>query len=153
MWLDVRLHNSKLHLYSTEDLGSKLDEYLQSLPKVQLLRSPKREGIVAARMRGASLARGEVLVFLDSHCEANNGWLEPLLARIAEDRKHVVTPDIEVIDSDTFEYFEPRDPSIGVFNWEMLFKWRKMNALEKEKEVQGLPLRFVIKKMINLCKY
>ena len=128
-------------LYSTGHLGSKLDEYLQSLPKVHLLRSPKREGIVAARLRGAGLAQEKVLVFLDSHCEVNHGWLEPLLARIAEDKKHVVTPDIEVIDSETFEYFQRRDPSIGVFSWEMLFKWRKMNAKEKMKEVQGLPLR------------
>jgi polypeptide N-acetylgalactosaminyltransferase len=94
-------------------------------------------------MRGASLARGDVLVFLDSHCEANNGWLEPLLARIAEDKTHIVTPDIEVIDFDTFEYAERRDPSIGVFNWEMRFKWRKMNAVEKGKDTEGLPLRFV----------
>ena len=124
-------------------MGSRLDEYLQSLPKVHLLRSLRREGIVAARMRGAKLAQGDVLVFLDSHCEANNGWLEPLLARIAKDKRHIVTPDIEVIDFDTFEYAERRDPSIGIFSWEMLFKWRKMNAFEKLKEVQGSPLRFV----------
>ena len=105
---------------------------------------------MAARLRGASLAEGDVLVFLDSHCEANNGWLEPLLARIAEDKRHIVTPDIEVIDFDTFEYAERRDPSIGVFNWEMLFKWRKMNAFEKTKEAQGLPLRFVITQMRTL---
>ena len=94
-------------------------------------------------MHGASRARGDVLVFLDSHCEVNKGWLEPLLARIAEDKRHIVTPDIEVIDFETFQYAERRDPSIGIFNWEMLFKWRKMNAFEKSKEVRGLPLRFV----------
>ena len=129
--------------YFTEHLGSKLDEYLQLLSTVRLLRSPRREGIVAVRLRGASLAQGDVLVFLDSHCEANFGWLEPLLARIAEDQRHIVTPDIEVIDFETFEYAERRDPSIGIFNWEMLFKWRKMNLFEKKREVQGLPLRFV----------
>ena len=105
---------------------------------------PKRHGIVGARILGASQAMGEVLVFLDSHCEANKGWLEPLLARISEDQTHVVTPDIEVIDHKTFHYAQRHEPSIGIFNWEMRFKWRKMNAEEKSREIRGLPLRCLL---------
>lgn len=126
-------------------MGPKLGEYLHSLPKVHLLRSPKREGIVAARLRGAGLAIGDVLVFLDSHCEANYGWLEPLLARIAEDERHVVTPDIEVIDEKTFEYALKRKPSVGVFNWQMLFKWREMTNNEKQRGNDAMPLKLVIR--------
>lgn len=34
----------------------------------------QRNGLIRAKLNGAKLARGEVVVFLDSHCEANIGW-------------------------------------------------------------------------------
>ncbi len=43
-----------------------------------------------------------MLVFLDSHSECTPGWLEPLLARIHEDRTRVVIPDIRPIDLNRF---------------------------------------------------
>lgn len=41
-------------------------------------------GLVRSRMRGADVARGTTLTFLDSHCEVNRDWLQPLLHRVKE---------------------------------------------------------------------
>lgn len=70
-----------LWLASPEHLKERLANELSSLPKVRLIRANKREGLVRARLLGASAAKGEVLTFLDCHCECHEGWLEPLLQR------------------------------------------------------------------------
>ncbi len=72
-------------------LGQELDQYMNKLSRdalipIKILRSSNRTGLIRARLLGAYIAKGKVLTFLDAHCEAAIGWLEPLMARIAEDR-------------------------------------------------------------------
>jgi polypeptide N-acetylgalactosaminyltransferase len=57
---------------------------------VRIIRSGKRLGLIRARMLGASHATAEVLTFLDSHCECNLHWAEPILALITADKQTVV---------------------------------------------------------------
>jgi polypeptide N-acetylgalactosaminyltransferase len=70
-----------------DHLGEQLDKAMGNLPVAgKVLRMGKRSGLIRARLRGASEAKGQVITFLDAHCECTEGWLEPLLQRISEDR-------------------------------------------------------------------
>lgn len=60
--------------------------------------------MIKARLAGARIAQGDVMIFLDAHCECAHGWLQPLLRRIQEAPKSVAIPLIDVISSKTFEY-------------------------------------------------
>lgn len=63
-----------------EDLKDDLTKYIETyMPIVTLVRVHQRSGLIKAREIGANVARGEVLVFLDAHCEAYHNWLPPLL--------------------------------------------------------------------------
>ncbi|XP_023817946.1 polypeptide N-acetylgalactosaminyltransferase 10 [Oryzias latipes] len=110
--------------FSDKDhLKGALEEYMVRLPKVRILRTKKREGLIRTRLLGAAAAKGEVITFLDSHCEANINWLPPLLDRIALNRKTIVCPMIDVIDHDNFGYeTQAGDAMRGAFDWEMYYK-------------------------------
>ena len=71
-----------------EHLHEQLDQELKKnyYSKVKLVRNSEREGLIRSRNNGALAATGDVVVFLDAHCEVGYNWLPPLLAPIHEDR-------------------------------------------------------------------
>lgn len=113
-----------------------LEDYIKPLKKVKIIRASKREGLIRARLLGAKIATGAVLTYLDSHCECTEGWLEPLLARIAANKTNVVCPVIDVIDDTSFEYHYVDDASaisVGGFDWNLQFNWHAIPDREKQR--------------------
>ncbi|XP_029315390.1 polypeptide N-acetylgalactosaminyltransferase 2 isoform X1 [Cottoperca gobio] len=112
---------------------------LGKIEKVRVLRNDRREGLMRSRVRGADAATAPVLTFLDSHCECNDHWLEPLLERVAEDKSRVVSPIIDVINMDNFQYVGASADLKGGFDWNLVFKWDYM-TLEQRRARQGNPI-------------
>uniref|UniRef100_UPI00358F83CA polypeptide N-acetylgalactosaminyltransferase 1 isoform X2 n=1 Tax=Myxine glutinosa TaxID=7769 RepID=UPI00358F83CA len=125
-------------------LKQPLELYVQRLPvPVLVVRMEERSGLIRARLRGAAVSRGQVITFLDAHCECTTGWLEPLLARIHQDRKNVVCPIIDVISDETFEYLAGSDMTYGGFNWKLNFRWYPVpqREMDRRKGDRTLPVR------------
>ncbi|XP_010789546.1 polypeptide N-acetylgalactosaminyltransferase 12 [Notothenia coriiceps] len=115
-------------------LKGPLEQHISGLRKVRLIRATKREGLVRARLLGASITTGDVLTFLDCHCECHDGWLEPLLHRIKEEPSAVVCPVIDVIDWNTFQYLgNSGEPQIGGFDWRLVFTWHTVPEYEQKR--------------------
>uniref|UniRef100_A0A8C2IZU5 Polypeptide N-acetylgalactosaminyltransferase n=1 Tax=Cyprinus carpio TaxID=7962 RepID=A0A8C2IZU5_CYPCA len=125
-------------------LKKKLEDHVATLEvPVRILRMEQRSGLIRARLRGAAATRGQVITFLDAHCECTVGWLEPLLARIKEDRRAVVCPIIDVISDETFEYMAGSDMTYGGFNWKLNFRWYPVpqREMDRRKGDRTLPVR------------
>ncbi|KYN07551.1 PREDICTED: polypeptide N-acetylgalactosaminyltransferase 5 [Cyphomyrmex costatus] len=127
-----------------EHLKQDLEDYVTTLPvPTYVYRTEKRSGLIRARLLGAKHVKGQVITFLDAHCECTEGWLEPLLSRIANDRHTVVCPIIDVISDDTFEYISASDMTWGGFNWKLNFRWYRVaqREMDRRNSDRTAPLR------------
>jgi polypeptide N-acetylgalactosaminyltransferase len=104
------------------ELKGALERELALLPdgKVRLVRHPERLGLVKARITGARAARALTFTVLDSHIETNEGWLEPLMALLAERRERVAMPRIDSIDPRTFDHISGGIPCTLGFLWNLI---------------------------------
>ncbi|KAL7057530.1 hypothetical protein AAHC03_016885 [Spirometra sp. Aus1] len=106
-------------------LKKQLDEYCQkNYPNnfVRVIHHEKRVGLIRARLTGAKVATGDVLLFLDSHVEPGTNYLPPLLEPISLDYRTVVCPFIDVIDMHNFELRPQDEGARGAFDWILNYK-------------------------------
>lgn len=124
-----------------EFLKEKLDKYVDEnlRDKVKVIHLPERGGLITARLAGAKAAHGDVLIFLDSHTEANVNWLPPLLEPIAEDYKTCVCPFIDVVAYDTFEYRAQDEGARGAFDWKFFYKRLPLRKEDLEHPTEPFP--------------
>lgn len=112
-----------------EFLKKSLDDYVKNLTvPTKVLRSSERVGLIKARIVGATEAKGEVLTFLDAHCECTVGWLEPLLEAVGQNATRIISPVIDIINDDTFSYTRSFELHWGAFNWDLHFRWLTLNG-------------------------
>ena len=121
-----------------EHVKDELDIYMAQYPKVKIVRVPERVGLIRARLVGARYVTAPVITYLDSHCECNEGWLEPLLDRIAKNKTTVVCPIIDIINDTTFEYIysSVEHTPVGGFDWSLVFDWHLVPDHERKRHNQ-----------------
>uniref|UniRef100_K7GAF7 Polypeptide N-acetylgalactosaminyltransferase 18 n=1 Tax=Pelodiscus sinensis TaxID=13735 RepID=K7GAF7_PELSI len=106
-----------------EELKEKLKEYVNEVNMrkpgfIKVVRHSKQEGLIRSRVSGWRAATAPVVALFDAHVEFNVGWAEPVLMRIKENRKRVISPSFDNIKYDNFE-IEEYPLSAQGFDWEL----------------------------------
>ena len=122
------------------NLGQPLEDHMKQnygdLVKIVRSRGKNgRQGLIRARIKGAEAAtKGQVLIFLDAHCEADPNWYPPLVTPIALNKKAVTVPLVDVIDAMTFEMRpQSTEHAQGGFDWDFNYKRYDVPKREQNK--------------------
>nr|XP_020753951.1 N-acetylgalactosaminyltransferase 7 isoform X3 [Odocoileus virginianus texanus] len=110
-----------------EHLKEKLDDYIKLWNGlVKVFRNERREGLIQARSIGAQKAKlGQVLIYLDAHCEVAVNWYAPLVAPISKDRSPAMAGGLFAIERDFFFELGLYDPGLQIWggeNFEISYK-------------------------------
>ncbi|XP_042614291.1 N-acetylgalactosaminyltransferase 7-like isoform X3 [Cyprinus carpio] len=114
--------------FSNKDhLKERLEDYIKQWNGlVKLFRNEKREGLIQARSIGARKATlGQVLIYLDAHCEVGVNWYAPLVAPISKDRSPAMAGGLFAIEREFFFELGLYDPGLQIWggeNFEISYK-------------------------------
>ncbi|XP_064369059.1 polypeptide N-acetylgalactosaminyltransferase 18 isoform X1 [Dromaius novaehollandiae] len=108
---------------NNEELKEKLKKYIDEVNAqkpgfIKVVRHSKQEGLIRSRVSGWRVATAPVVALFDAHVEFSVGWAEPVLTRIKENRKRVISPSFDNIKYDNFE-IEEYPLSAQGFDWEL----------------------------------
>lgn len=119
---------------------------LKSLhPKIQVHRNENRQGLIRSKAIGASMARGEVLIFMEPHCIVLPRWIEPLLSQVMISDNHsiIAVPVIDIIPENHFNHYHKASTRTGGFDWSLTFHWtdapEHRNSLYRHPEAYPTP--------------
>jgi len=130
-----------------DDANDEAHSYTAALralhPKVAVHRNENRQGLIKAKVTGASVTTSPVIVFLEPHCIANRQWLEPLLMQLAAEPQSVAVPVIDIIPEKRTNEYDYVDSLYGGFDWTLTFNWagtaQSRNSSWKEPEPFAMP--------------
>lgn len=115
------------------------DELLALHPKIRVHRNEERQGLIKAKVTGASLVDSPALFFMEPHCIVLPQWLEPMLEEMAKASDHatVVMPSIDIIPEENFNQYLTANHHIGGFDWSLSFNW--METIENRNHSYTYP--------------
>ena len=106
----------KHHLVQGEGEGARA-------PLIHVVRHSGQEGLIRSKIHGASLASGDIVVFLDAHVKPFDDWTTPLFRHMNHNNTRLVAPVIPVL---TEEWKVKTTSALGIkmmFDWAMDFNW------------------------------
>ncbi|XP_051884813.1 polypeptide N-acetylgalactosaminyltransferase 18-like [Pristis pectinata] len=102
-----------------QDLGPYVEEVNGRRPGfIKVVRHVRQEGLIRSRISGWRAATAPVVALFDAHVEFSDQWAEPILSRIKEDRRRIISPSFDNIKYDNFEVQEYSLSAQG-FDWEL----------------------------------
>ncbi|XP_059832212.1 polypeptide N-acetylgalactosaminyltransferase 18 [Hypanus sabinus] len=130
--IDDNSNNEELR----RDLGAYVERVNRRHPGfIKVIRHGQQEGLIRSRISGWRASTAPVVALFDAHVEFGDQWAEPILSRIKEDRRRVISPSFDNIKYDDFELQEYSLSAQG-FDWGLWCRYvspsKEWWALENE---------------------